>query len=54
LKGSERLVELQADDVLVSSEYGANYWNFVIITDKDVTVAAFPFDNVEYIVSSEG
>lgn len=55
LKGMSKMVLVTAEDVdLNGYEEGSGrpgntaYWNF---TDGDFTVAAFPRENVEYIVS---
>lgn len=57
LKGNSRPVEVQAADVELNSTDSdplTAFWNFLSDTDDDdaVTVAAFPYANVEYIVSA--
>lgn len=56
LKGMTQMIEVQADNVELERVEGAVFWNFVIDAyDNDsITVAAFPFEKVEYIVSSTG
>ena len=54
LKDASKYVEVQADDVELNDAGNAEYWNFILkIEDADtVTVAAFPFANVDYVLSA--
>lgn len=56
IKGTSKLIEVQAEDVdLDSVGEGVAFWNFTANgteTKDAVTVAAFPFEGVEYICSS--
>jgi hypothetical protein len=56
LNGMDRFVELEADDLNVEATGGVAFWNFIIFGSNrdDVTVAAFPFDGVAYVISPEG
>ena len=52
LNGLAQFIEVQADNVNTSSggDEGAVWWNFTI-NEGAVTVAAFPFAGVAYIIS---
>ena len=53
MKGTTKCIELQAEDVDLDSNEGNAYWNFTAGngSEDSVTVGAFPFAAVEYIVS---
>ena len=51
---TEKCVEVQADDVELDSNGDELFWNFLDNSGGNdaVTVAAFPFGNVEFLVSA--
>jgi hypothetical protein len=51
---NDKCIELQADDVDLEMEGDKAFWNFRATASDDgdkVTVGAFPFDVVAYLVS---
>jgi hypothetical protein len=53
IEGMSKCIEVQAKDVNLEGEEANAFWNFIAedSTGDNVTVSAFPFANVDYIVS---
>jgi len=55
LRGMSKFIELEAADVELVTSSEIAYWNFWLTNPEgaevNVTVAAFPFNEVAYIVS---